>query len=217
MNFCSKCNSPFLTKPAQISHEKFCGKKRGRRYKKKIPVELTKGRALELTPMTNAVRLTRRFLMREQFECAICGWNESKCDVHHIVSGEESFENLIIVCPNCHRVIHKNKKYSLEFLKERNITKLFLKRPDLYDFYMKRFSQEQKRRTELTLPESISKNNLVKIELVKEAYHNSTIDFSKFGWVNNVSKLIGIRTQKINKWMRRYMFKFYDEHCFKRS
>jgi len=48
-----------------------------------------------------------------------------------------------------------------------------------------------------------------------ELINNSSIDFSKFGWVQKVSDLTGIRTQKINKFMKDFMFNFYSEKCFK--
>lgn len=46
---------------------------------------------------------------------------------------------------------------------------------------------------------------------------NSSIDFSKFGWVNEVAKLINKYPQKINQWMKKYMLEFYNEKCFKRK
>lgn len=49
------------------------------------------------------------------------------------------------------------------------------------------------------------------IELIK----NSNIDFSKFGWVKEVYKIIKINNP--TKWMRRYMYDFWLENCFKRK
>ena len=44
--------------------------------------------------------------------CEICGWNESTTDLHHITpvseGGINELNNLINVCPNHHRMIHKN-------------------------------------------------------------------------------------------------------------
>jgi hypothetical protein len=44
--------------------------------------------------------------------CEICGWNESTTDLHHIIpvseGGINELNNLINVCPNHHRMIHKN-------------------------------------------------------------------------------------------------------------
>ena len=39
------------------------------------------------------------------------------------------------------------------------------------------------------------------IELIRK----SDIDFTKFGWVNKVAKLINKKPQKINKWMKKYL------------
>jgi very-short-patch-repair endonuclease len=43
---------------------------------------------------------------------------------------------------------------------------------------------------------------------------NSNIDFTKFGWVQKASELIGMKPQKINKWMKKYLLEFYQNNCF---
>ena len=44
-----------------------------------------------------------------EHKCAVCGWNEDEriLEVHHIDSNRENNEidNLIILCPTCHRKI----------------------------------------------------------------------------------------------------------------
>lgn len=44
--------------------------------------------------------------------CEICGWNECTKDVHHIIpvsqDGKSLLNNLIVLCPNHHRMIHRN-------------------------------------------------------------------------------------------------------------
>mgnify|MGYP000868652126 CR=1 FL=1 len=45
---------------------------------------------------------------------------------------------------------------------------------------------------------------------------NSDIDFSKLGWVNEVSKLLNISHTSVKKFMEKYMSDFYKEKCFKR-
>lgn len=46
-------------------------------------------------------------------KCEICGWEKGTCDTHHRIStidgGDNSEGNLIIVCPNCHRLIHEGQ------------------------------------------------------------------------------------------------------------
>lgn len=75
-------------------------------------------------------RTTTKILKRAGAKCAICGWSESTCDIHHIIErkngGTDSLDNLIIVCPNCHRVIHSNKKYTISYLKTLSISNTFI-------------------------------------------------------------------------------------------
>lgn len=46
-------------------------------------------------------------------KCAICGWEEGSCDTHHIIpvkeDGKNLMSNVIILCPNHHRLVHENK------------------------------------------------------------------------------------------------------------
>ena len=51
------------------------------------------------------------------------------------------------------------------------------------------------------------------IDLVK----NSDIDFSTYGWVEQVAILIDKKPQTINRWMKKYMLEFYETKCFKRK
>ena len=52
--------------------------------------------------------------------CKICGWNKARCEIHHIVykglGGDASRENLITLCPNCHKLTHL-KKITVDELK----------------------------------------------------------------------------------------------------
>lgn len=63
-------------------------------------------------------------------------------------------------------------------------------------------------------------NNLKRDEIEKQFIPlilNSKIIFHKFGWVQEVSKLINKKPQKIKKWMIKYMSEFYESNCFKRK
>lgn len=57
----------------------------------------------------------------------------------------------------------------------------------------------------------------LKYEPLMKIIKDSNINFSKFGWVKEVSILTGIKYQKVSYWMNRYMKDFYDEKCFKRK
>lgn len=45
-------------------------------------------------------------------QCFVCNWNLATCDIHHIIEkcnyGTDDFDNLTVLCPNCHRLIHSN-------------------------------------------------------------------------------------------------------------
>lgn len=60
------------------------------------------------------------------------------------------------------------------------------------------------------------KNNIKVIPIIKELI-NSDIDFNKHGWRVKASKIIGIKPQKVEKWMKRYMEDFYNEKCYHRK
>lgn len=45
--------------------------------------------------------------------CALCGWSEGTCDVCHIVArkngGRDEMDNVVILCPNHHRMFDSGK------------------------------------------------------------------------------------------------------------
>jgi hypothetical protein len=55
------------------------------------------------------------------------------------------------------------------------------------------------------------------IEERKNLILNSDIDFSKFGWVEKISKLTGLLSQKVNGFMKKHLFEIYKDKCFKRK
>lgn len=61
--------------------------------------------------------------------CEICGWDKTTRDNHHIIpvseGGKNTLNNLIVLCPNCHRMTHKNlisKECILDALSKRTIS-----------------------------------------------------------------------------------------------
>lgn len=78
-------------------------------------------------------RTISKILKRANQGCMLCGWNEATCDIHHIIpkknGGLDTNDNLIVICPNCHRKVHCNK---LEIPKEKNIEVLFKNWTDYY-------------------------------------------------------------------------------------
>lgn len=71
-----------------------------------------------------------------------------------------------------------------------------------------RITEEKKRKEE---------NKKEKLKELIQTVIDSDIDFSKFGWVEKVSKLLNKRSQKMSAWMKKNMPDFYEEKCFKRK
>lgn len=53
----------------------------------------------------SARKLAKKYLLQR---CALCGWKEASCDAHHIIDlrrgGPNHLGNIIILCPNHHRM-----------------------------------------------------------------------------------------------------------------
>jgi len=81
---------------------------------------------------------------------------------------------------------------------------------EYFDSYLASLKPSKIDKTDLLEKKELNKR---RVELIK----NSDIDFSKFGWVNEVSKIINIRHQKVNKWMKNNMMNFYLEKCYKKK
>jgi len=83
------------------------------------------------TPLNSALR--KEVEARDEFTCQSCGLKGQTFnkifEVHHIVpvylSGEDDLDNLVLLCPNCHKMVHLfsfNDLYITEENKERFIT-----------------------------------------------------------------------------------------------
>ena len=74
-------------------------------------------------------RTVSKILKRAGICCVMCGWDKTSLDIHHIIpkkdKGNDSHDNLIAVCPNCHRMAHEGL-YVLSELKRNSVSKMFL-------------------------------------------------------------------------------------------
>jgi hypothetical protein len=80
-------------------------------------------------------RTVAKIIKRAKLKCAMCNWDETSLDIHHIIErkngGTNDMNNLIAICPNCHRKAHE-RKYTKEQLRERTLDKILLDWKDLY-------------------------------------------------------------------------------------
>ena len=60
-----------------------------------------------------STRTVTKIFKRLGLGCSNCGWIEGTCDIHHIngrkVLDCDNHNNLSLLCPNCHRLVHENK------------------------------------------------------------------------------------------------------------
>jgi len=74
----------------------------------------------------------------------------------------------------------------------------------------------KKHKQSLKRGEAVKLKHDIKNENTKILIINSNIDFSKFGWVSKVAKLIGITPQKTSQWMKRHLPELYKT-AYKRN
>lgn len=85
-------------------------------------------------------RTVEKIIRRARLGCGICAWNEATCDIHHalpkVKGGSDAMNNLVCVCPNCHRKLHQFKErfQTMEQLSEITLDKTF---PNWFEFYNK--------------------------------------------------------------------------------
>ena len=60
--------------------------------------------------MVHLLKTIIKFL--KNIPCELCQWDKTTRDLHHIIEvsngGTNELNNLLCVCPNCHRMIHNN-------------------------------------------------------------------------------------------------------------
>lgn len=110
------------------------------------------------------------------------------------VIGEDEFINVIVNSKNVSLVLSSLKLNTLNSLARNHVKHLMVKH-DL------KFKDD---------PTFLISEKIKEIE-------NSGIDFSKFGWVGKVAKILSIEPQKVGGWMNRNMTVFYHERCYRRK
>ena len=124
---CSRvCTDKLFPKvPSQETREKIskkikelCAKNKFRVSKEdslKYGIKGTKGKYNEnpKSLLTLSRRTVTKILDRLEIGCSRCGWNEGRCDIHHIngkkIEDPHNHNNLSVLCPNCHRLAHEKK------------------------------------------------------------------------------------------------------------
>jgi hypothetical protein len=170
--------------------------------------------AIEYSKKETAINSTilRRKLIEDKIKedkCELCRIDEwmgkkIKLELHHkdLNHFNNNLENLQILCPNCHSLIPNHQK-------NENTKRLSI--CEKTNFKKQKYGSRELYFTNIKQNFKISQQKYINLVL------NSDIDFSKFGWVNKVSKIINQKPNKVNKWIKNIMPEFYKEKCFKRK
>jgi hypothetical protein len=144
--------------------------------------------------------------------CSLCGWNDAICDFHHIIprklGGNDNHDNITYICPNCHRKAHHGLIIAF-------ITASQQIGDQWKMFYFPQTKNPNAKPYESKIERAIKqKERFEKLHKAKQAVLLSKIDFSKYGWVSKVSKLINICPQNVSSWMQKNLP---DIKTFKRN
>lgn len=166
-------------------------------------------------------RTITKVLKRLQIGCSVvgCGWNIAVCDLHHIIpkseGGTDLHSNLAYICPNHHRAIHAGVSAEVitfeELIGDRWKSVYYTKiTPTLaaeLDYAKRRVKKAEKNRELRSRPRSrpyiTYGDRALRDSKLLETLRNSGINFSRYGWVNQASTIIGVSPQKVAQWMKR--------------
>lgn len=216
-----------VIKSLGVDYSHFTGKgwNKGRQFKKRNAIEYC------FNGSTIPSSRLRENLIRDGYKenkCEICGLTDWLGDplpleLDHKDSNHwnNELENLQIICANCHAVETK-KRIIIKRITSRKSLRSYK-----YSIIVKNGIQTYRIKPKKT-KEEIS---LTCSEAQKKRYSNSgmldsragmitnimalDIDFSKFGWVQEVSKNINVSHTQVKRFMSKYMQDFYNK-CYKR-
>jgi len=125
---CEKCRNTFFSTKIRDNHKKHCNNCKRTVVHFKSKEELN-------TILDLAKTTVVKILHRAKRKCEICGWDKASLDIHHIdgkkIKHPNALKNLVILCPNCHRLVGANK-ISKEELKKISMDKTF---SNWFEFY----------------------------------------------------------------------------------
>lgn len=145
-----------------------------------------------------------KIIKRLNLSCFNCGWNKSKCDIHHIIpvskNGTNDHKNLTILCPNCHRLAHDgilNEFKSIEDIIGDNWS-------DHYYGNKYNNTTEKAKLGNLASLKTRQINAKEKAKNLINKIKKSNIDFKKRGWKTRIEEQFSIKRQHVKKLFEKY-------------
>ena len=170
----------------------------------------------------------KEVLLKEaNYSCTQCGYSKCREDgtsileMDHIDGNPKNNakDNLRILCPNCHALTptyrnlgNKGNKKTSPRIRKGNAS---------YNDYLKKKKEKiiksvkKKEKSEFAKKKEEFENSF--IEKTNLLFENKEIDFSKQGWVQELSSYFNEAPQVTGKRVRRLMPDFYFENCFIRN
>lgn len=126
LHYCKECVKKNIDLVCEECGKNFTGKM-NRRIRRIVCDDCLHAYSTDIEFSDLSSRTISKVLKRAATACKICGWNECSLDIHHIVpiskGGFNNLENLIALCPCCHRKSH-NGFFTIEYLQERSMKDL---------------------------------------------------------------------------------------------
>ena len=146
--------------------------------------------------------------------CSSCGFNARRqcggsiLEIDHIDGDHKNNEkkNLQVLCPNCHALTPNFRNWGRK-RSEKSSTRIRKGNKDYEEYIepIKIAAETRHKEIEVWFVDRQKRVEQKKQSDNEALQHilNSEIDFSKFGFINEVSKIIGITPQRTRRWLRR--------------